>query len=183
MSPLRGTRAVVVDVDNPKRQWLTVALTSPAAAFVEVGGRRVLERRYDAGGDSTLVLGRAHVEPGMLRIVAVVAQNDDGQRIALQVWGDETGLHDAFADVDALAASCRFRDCTHAHEPGCAVRAAVEEGRLDAARLRSYQKLRRELAYLARRQETSATYQEHQRSRQQGRLYRQVSRHNPKNRR
>lgn len=100
----------------------------------------------------------------------------------LQVWGDDAGLHDAFADVEALAGECRFGDCTHRREPGCAVRAAVEAGRLDGARLRSYLKLQKELAYLARRQETSAAYRAHQQSRAMGRLYRRISRDNPKNR-
>jgi ribosome biogenesis GTPase len=70
----------------------------------------------------------------------------------LQVWGDEDGLKQAFEDIEALAIDCRFRDCRHGSEPGCAVRAAVENGRLDAGRLRSFQKLQKELRYLADRQ-------------------------------
>ncbi|MCU1314055.1 MAG: ribosome small subunit-dependent GTPase [Acidobacteriaceae bacterium] len=62
----------------------------------------------------------------------------------LQLWADPEGVDEAFAEITALAAQCRFRDCTHQHEPGCAVSAAE----LDPARLRSYQKLRRELQHL-----------------------------------
>jgi ribosome biogenesis GTPase len=69
----------------------------------------------------------------------------------LGLWADEESLESAFDDVAELASECRFSDCTHVHEPGCAVRAAVEEGRLDAARLASFHKLARELAYLERR--------------------------------
>jgi ribosome biogenesis GTPase len=69
----------------------------------------------------------------------------------LGLWAEEESLESAFDDVAELAAACRFSDCTHVHEPGCAVRAAVEEGRLDAARLASFHKLARELAYLERR--------------------------------
>jgi ribosome biogenesis GTPase len=69
----------------------------------------------------------------------------------LGLWAEEESLESAFDDVAELAAECRFSDCTHVHEPGCAVRAAVEEGRLDAARLASFHKLARELAYLERR--------------------------------
>lgn len=56
------------------------------------------------------------------------------------------GLLSAFEDVDQLAQACDFRDCRHGSEPGCAVRLAVEEGRLAAERLESYHKLTRELA-------------------------------------
>lgn len=63
----------------------------------------------------------------------------------------EGGLGETFADVEAVAVSCRFRDCTHGNEPGCAVRAAVEAGELTAERLAAYQKLQREAAHEARR--------------------------------
>jgi len=74
----------------------------------------------------------------------------------LQLWGGDEGLGDAFPDLAALAGGCRFRDCAHADEPGCAVRAAVEAGRLDASRLESWHKLRRELRWLASRQDARA---------------------------
>ncbi|AYM01545.1 ribosome small subunit-dependent GTPase A [Levilactobacillus yiduensis] len=63
----------------------------------------------------------------------------------LQVQGGN--LDQAFADVTALASHCKFRNCTHQTEPGCAVQAALAAGQLDAERLASYQKLQRELAY------------------------------------
>lgn len=56
-------------------------------------------------------------------------------------------LERAFAEIAELAGGCRFRDCTHGNEPGCAVRTAVEEGRLDGERLASYLKLKKEGAY------------------------------------
>lgn len=62
----------------------------------------------------------------------------------LGVWEAGEGLALAFADVEELAAGCRFRDCRHEHEPGCAVKVAVEEGTLDQARLARYISLRRE---------------------------------------
>ncbi len=71
----------------------------------------------------------------------------------IQLWSDETGLQAAFEDVQDLAAGCRFTDCRHGAEPGCAVRAAVEEGRLDAARLDSFRKLRAELRALEIRED------------------------------
>ena len=64
----------------------------------------------------------------------------------LQLWADPERIDQAFDDVATLAAQCRFRDCSHRHEPGCAVRAA----NLDEGRLESYYKLQRELDYLNR---------------------------------
>jgi len=66
----------------------------------------------------------------------------------LALWDSDEGLSAAFEDIEALAGECRFRDCGHTNEPGCAVRQALESGALDAARWRSYEKLQRELAHL-----------------------------------
>jgi ribosome biogenesis GTPase len=67
----------------------------------------------------------------------------------LQVWGDEETLACTFEDIEALAAQCRFKDCTHAAEPACAIRAALESGRLESGHFENYQKLQRELRHLA----------------------------------
>ena len=74
----------------------------------------------------------------------------------LQLWADTSSLQEAFDDVDALAVECRFRDCRHEREAGCAVIAASEDGRLDPARLESYRELQKELQYLELRQSESA---------------------------
>lgn len=66
----------------------------------------------------------------------------------LQLWDVEEGLADAFEDIASLSHECRFRDCRHDREPGCAVRRAVEEGTLVRERLQSYNKLQRELRHL-----------------------------------
>jgi ribosome biogenesis GTPase len=66
----------------------------------------------------------------------------------IQLWGAEDNVDSAFGDLAELARGCRFRDCRHLTEPGCAVRAAVEAGELDAARLGNYAKMRRELEVL-----------------------------------
>jgi ribosome biogenesis GTPase len=65
----------------------------------------------------------------------------------------DAGLDEVFEDVDALATECRFADCLHETEPGCAVRAAVDDGRLDPRRLASRQKLERELARAERQRD------------------------------
>ena len=69
----------------------------------------------------------------------------------LQLWDAESGMSGAFADIEELAAQCRFADCGHESEPGCAVRGAV-----DAGRLSSWRKLERELRHLELKQDGRA---------------------------
>lgn len=69
---------------------------------------------------------------------------------ALEVLGADEGVESAFDDVIDLATACRFSDCRHDGEPGCAVRAAIADGRLAEDRLASHRKLERELAHAAR---------------------------------
>lgn len=71
-----------------------------------------------------------------------------GMRTVL-LWEGEEGLSQTFEDVESVAAACRFRDCKHESEPGCAVRAALENGSLDAGRYASYGKLQREVRHQA----------------------------------
>jgi ribosome biogenesis GTPase len=61
--------------------------------------------------------------------------------------GVSEGLEDAFADIGQLAKLCRFKDCSHSSEPGCAVRAAIEQQDLSEERLQDYLKLRKESAF------------------------------------
>jgi ribosome biogenesis GTPase len=69
----------------------------------------------------------------------------------LQLWETDDGLDQAFVDVTELIAQCRFSDCQHRTEPGCAIKAALDDGSLPADRWESYQKLQRELARLERK--------------------------------
>jgi ribosome biogenesis GTPase len=81
----------------------------------------------------------------------------------LQLWAGDDALGSTFADVEKLATECRFRDCGHSGEPDCAIRAALASGALSEARYESYVKLRRELAYLARRDDVVARLAERDR--------------------
>ncbi len=81
----------------------------------------------------------------------------------IQLWNAEAGLGKSFADVGSLSESCRYADCGHDSEPGCAVRQAVEQGVLDHGRLESYLKLRKELDYLERKQDVRAALKEKKR--------------------
>jgi ribosome biogenesis GTPase / thiamine phosphate phosphatase len=74
----------------------------------------------------------------------------------LQLWDVNEAVRETFDDVEAMAASCHFTDCRHRDEPRCAVKVAVEEGRLAADRLDSYLKLQEELSSLAKQQDERA---------------------------
>ena len=75
----------------------------------------------------------------------------------LQVWGDEEGLKHVFDDIEELASECRFRDCSHGNEPGCAIQKAINNNILSPKRFESYLKLKREYDYLAKRQSMKAS--------------------------
>ncbi len=93
----------------------------------------------------------------------------------LHMWGSDQALREAFADILELAASCKFRNCAHEFEPGCAVKAAVEAGEIAAGRLEGYRKLKNEFAALMRRESEIANRAD----RQTSRLYRGVIKPNP----
>jgi len=78
----------------------------------------------------------------------------------LQLWETGDSLAGSFGDIDELAAGCRFRDCGHRTEPGCAVRAAVESGGLAPERLESYYKLAAEQAHQAKQLDARAQIEE-----------------------
>ena len=93
----------------------------------------------------------------------------------LQLWAGEESLDGAFADVADVADSCRFSDCGHGNEPGCAVRAALAAGTLDPARWDSYRKLQRELRALAIRQDSRLQAEARKERRRFARSRRKVS--------
>lgn len=92
----------------------------------------------------------------------------------LQLWGEEDSVGRTFPDIEALAAQCRFRDCRHQGEPGCAIRDAEQQGAIDSARLGSYLKLRREIEHLERKQDQRSALEEKRRIKQLHRRYRQT---------
>jgi len=71
----------------------------------------------------------------------------------LRLWDADEGLDETFSDINELASRCRFGDCAHDTEPGCAVRAALDTGVLSSSRHASYQKLQREMHVLERRRD------------------------------
>ncbi|HEY1469431.1 MAG TPA: ribosome small subunit-dependent GTPase A [Candidatus Acidoferrum sp.] len=81
----------------------------------------------------------------------------------LQLWDAQQGLEQAFAEIEELGGVCKFRDCTHRGEPGCAVEVAIQEGRVERDRLESHRKLQRELDFLKRKIDAGARQKEKQR--------------------
>ena len=94
----------------------------------------------------------------------------------LQLW-DGGGIDEAFSDVDDLAGDCRFNDCTHTSEPGCAVLAAVQSGELPSERFDSWRKLQRELRAIAIRHDARLRKEERRRWQQISRDARARTRH------
>ncbi|OHV35377.1 ribosome small subunit-dependent GTPase A [Pseudofrankia sp. EUN1h] len=96
------------------------------------------------------------------------------------LWAVEDGLSQAFAEVEDLAADCRFGDCEHQTEPGCAVLAAIDDGVLPARRLASYRRLLRENAYMAARGDARLRAEQERQwrsiSKEQRRMYRERGR-------
>lgn len=81
----------------------------------------------------------------------------------LQLWAADAGLAAAFSDIEALAGACRFGDCSHEAEPGCAVRSAIETGALTAERYASYRKLEREELHITTKRDALARSEEKRR--------------------
>jgi ribosome biogenesis GTPase / thiamine phosphate phosphatase len=81
----------------------------------------------------------------------------------LQLWDTGDAVSQVFDEIEALASDCRFRDCEHQSEPGCGVQAAIADGRITNDRFESYLKLRREQAYVVRKQNIFAQLEEKKR--------------------
>ena len=89
-------------------------------------------RESDSKGRHTTTARQLFVLPG-----GALLMDTPGLR-ELQLWDAGEGVAQTFADIDELVVQCRFQDCTHGSEPGCAIRAALGDGTLDAARFESY---------------------------------------------
>ncbi len=94
----------------------------------------------------------------------------------MQLWGDEVAVGETFADIEALAHHCRFNDCSHEHEPGCAIQDALAADTLDAERYNSFLKLQREMAHHASRKSQRARLEQKAQGKQLSKHIRHVIR-------
>jgi ribosome biogenesis GTPase len=83
-----------------------------------------------------------------------------------QLWEGEQALGNLFEDIEQLALQCRFTDCSHYSEPECAIKAALADGSLNAARFESYTKLQRELRFVASKSDARLRLEERKRWKQ-----------------
>jgi len=133
------TTSVMIGTSGAGKSTLANALSDGEGALATA------ELRGDGKGRHTTVRRElVHLANGALMI------DTPGMR-AIGLWDAEDALTDAFGDVDELALGCRFTDCAHDREPGCAVKEAIEHGQLEFARLDSYRRLQREQRRLAAR--------------------------------
>jgi ribosome biogenesis GTPase / thiamine phosphate phosphatase len=107
-------------------------------------------RESDSRGRHTTTTRELFVLPG-----GALLMDTPGLR-EMQLWDAEHGVAQTFADIDALAEKCRFNDCRHEGEPGCAVGAALDAGTLDRGRVESRRKLLREQEFLRRKMDPQA---------------------------
>jgi len=95
----------------------------------------------------------------------------------LQLWNSGDGVGKTFEDIESLAEQCRFSDCKHGGEPGCAVMAALQDGALDEGRYQNYEKLRKELRHAELRQDRNAQRVEKDKWKKLTRLAKDRSKH------
>ena len=144
----------VVDLQAAVAAGGTVVLLGPSGAGKSsltnaLAGARIAKTRdvraADRRGRHTTTARTLHVLPGGGAVIDTPGVREIG------LWETEEGLDQAFADIAELAAECRFADCSHRQEPGCAVRDALDEGRLDPGRLERWRGLQEERAAVGER--------------------------------
>ena len=137
----------------------TIALIGSSGAGKSTLVNRLSSEKIQATGAVSERLGKGmHITTSRSLIMmpkgGMIIDNPGIREIAL--WDDETGVGNTFPEIEVLGKACRFSDCSHTHEPGCRVMKAVASGEIQADRLNSYHKLKRELEYLSERQVKSS---------------------------
>jgi ribosome biogenesis GTPase / thiamine phosphate phosphatase len=131
-------------------------------------------RKCDSRGRHTTTARQIFSLPG-----GALLMDTPGLR-ALQLWDADDGISQAFSDIGERSAHCRFGNCTHRAEPGCAVEEAIAAGTLDRKRLENWRKLQRELEFQRRKVDPEAGREEKQRIKQLMRRARKIYRESKK---
>lgn len=161
----QGTRVLVVSSEDPESVEAVRACVAPDEMAILLGksgvGKSSLVNLLV--GDEVQATGAVRESDGkgrhttvsreIVRIPGAGCVIDMPGVRGLALWDSDAGIDAAFSDVEELAAQCRFSDCRHGAEPGCAVRAAVDDGRLPRERFESYIRLRDEVREAKKRVE------------------------------
>jgi ribosome biogenesis GTPase len=159
--------AIAARIAGVARIVVLSAIESVAPLSTIVSGRTVALLGSSGAGKSTIVnrlLGYARQATGAVRQTDSRGRHTTTSRMLLplpgggaiidnpgmrelQLWASEETLEETFSDIAAFLCRCKFPDCSHLTEPGCAIREAIGDGRIDIERWKSYQKLQRELRH------------------------------------
>jgi len=139
-----GATAAIVGSSGVGKSSLVNALSDASVALVQD------VRGADDKGRHTTTSRELHVLPEGGLIIDTPGMRE------FMPWDEGTGVSTVFGDLEELALRCRFSNCRHEAEPGCALVAALETGEIDAGRIASWHKLQREQAWLARRADAGA---------------------------
>jgi len=148
---------------TPLEQYIAPGLTTTMVGSSGAGKSTLVNRLYGKPiqtiGSVSNSLGKGKhttTSRDLIRLPqgGMVIDNPGVREIAF--WDVGGGIEIAFPELERFALECRFSDCSHMHEPGCRVLAAITEGQISQSRLESYRKMKRELAYLSHRQHKSA---------------------------